>query len=90
MKPTEQENESEQGDGIATPVPLAATEPRHKQRFTITGYPGWWVRVGDVSTAVGGVAFDVSRPRDANSVLAVLGERLVEFQRDLQKDGSEI
>lgn len=76
--------EEDEGDGIATPVPLPAGRPRSEQRFTITGLPGVWRLVADLTTTA--TALDITRPRDANSTLAALGERLAEFERT----GSEV
>lgn len=71
----------EEGDAIATPIPLAANRPRAEQRFTVTGLPGVWRLVCDLT---GGKATDIdlTRPRGEDSTLAALGERLCEFVRD--------
>lgn len=76
--------EEDEGDGIATPVPLPAGRPRSEQRFTITGLPGVWRLVADLTSSA--TVLDITRPRGANSTLAALGERLAEFERT----GSEV
>lgn len=68
----------DEGDGVATPVPLPATAPRADQRFTISGHPGLWRLVTDGLRT----GLDVGRPRTTSSVLAGLGERLCEFSLD--------
>lgn len=82
----EEADESEEGDGIATPIPLPAGRPRSDQRFTITGLPGRWRLVADLTCTTAVV--DVTRARDDRSTLAALGSRLAEFIRD--KPGSEL
>jgi hypothetical protein len=70
---------AEDGDGIATPIPLPAREPRVNQRFTLSGYPGIWRLVADLSSTA--VEIDITRPRPAASVLGCLGDRVIEFER---------
>jgi hypothetical protein len=77
--------EGEEGDGIATPVPLAATRPRTEQRFTVTGYPGVWRLVADLTSGKP-TDLDITRPRGDDSILAALGERLVELEQERGSD----
>ncbi len=74
----------DEGDGIATPIPLPATRPRSEQRFTVTGYPGVWRLVADLTT--GKASVDITRPRGDGSILAALGERLVELELERGSD----
>lgn len=70
---------ADDGDGIATPVPTVAGEPRREPRYTVSGYAGVWRLVADLTT--GKAVLDVTRPRANGSILAALGARLVELER---------
>lgn len=76
--------EEEEGDGIATPIPLAANKPRSEQRFTVSGLSGVWRLVADLTSSA--TVIDITRPRGVDSTLAALGERLVELERDPGSD----
>jgi len=70
----------DEGDGVAVPIPLPASAPRADQRFAISGHPGEWRFVAELTATAN--PYDITRPYGANEVLAALGGRLVSFARD--------
>lgn len=74
-------------DGTATPLPLPAGRPRSEIRFSVAGLPGVWRMIADLTTSA--TVIDVTRVRGEDSILAALGERLVELERDRER-GSEV
>lgn len=76
---TEGNDESDEGEAIASPVPTDPARLKAEPRYTVTGYAGVWRLVADLTT--GRAELDVTRPRGPNSILAALGLRLVELER---------